>query len=90
MAEKMEMGVNPQIGFTEMNKNRNVEDGIGGQMTDLYLIEIKDASKEVRGGDSETTFEERFEYRKFFGLLERTLMTQGTSPSNQMLLEKSF
>ena len=47
MAEKMEMGVNPQIGFTEMNKNRNVEDGIGGQMTDLYLIEIKDASKEV-------------------------------------------
>ena len=59
-------------------------------MIELYLIEIKDASKEVWGGDFETTFEERFECRKFFGLLERTLVIQGISPSDQMLLDKSF
>jgi len=86
----MEMGINPQIGFTEMNKDRNVENGIGSKMAKLDLIEIKKASEEIRGWDSKIAFIERSKYRDFLGFFEWALMIQGIPPLAYVLGEKSF
>ena len=47
MLEKVEVGLDPQIGFTKMDKNRNVKDGIRGQVMHLNLPMMQEALEEI-------------------------------------------
>ena len=42
------MGLNPQESFTQMNKDRDVKDGIRGQMMHLNPSMVKEAPEEIR------------------------------------------
>jgi hypothetical protein len=50
-----EMGKNPEIGLTQMNKNGNLQDRIRVQVGQVQIVKIKETAKEGRNGKSETT-----------------------------------
>ena len=55
MLEKIKIGFDPQKGFANMYKNRNMKDGIGGQMMNLNPLVMQKTSKEVRNREPEAT-----------------------------------
>ena len=69
IAEEIPVGLDPQECFAEMNKDRNVKNGVWGQMLDLNPIEIKESAKEIGGGQSKTSLHEMREndgFPRFF------------------------
>ena len=69
IAEEIPVGLDPQECFAEMNKDRNVKNGVWGQMLDLNPIEIKESTKEIGGGQSKTSLHEMREndgFPRFF------------------------
>jgi len=55
MLEKIKMGFDTQKCFTKMYKNRNMKDGIRGQMMNLNPPVMQKTSKEVRNREPEAT-----------------------------------
>ena len=49
ITKEIPVGLDPKKGFTKMNKDRNVQNGIWIQMMDLNPIKRKKALKIVRG-----------------------------------------
>jgi hypothetical protein len=49
------MGKNPKVGLTQMNKNGNLQDRIGIQVSQVQIVKIKETAEEGRNGKSETT-----------------------------------
>ena len=47
MLEKVEVGLDPQIGFAKMNKNQNMNNRIWGQVMYLNPPVMQKASKEI-------------------------------------------
>lgn len=45
------VGVNAEEGFTQSNKDGNVEDGIGSQLPELNPLEEKKRAKKLVGGE---------------------------------------
>jgi hypothetical protein len=43
---------NAKESFTQMNKNRNLQNGIGIQMGQIQVIEIKETTEKRRNGKS--------------------------------------
>jgi hypothetical protein len=54
-----EMGKNPEIGLTEMNKNGNLQDRIRVQVGQVQIVEIKEAAEEGRNGKSKAVDKKR-------------------------------
>jgi hypothetical protein len=52
---KAEMGKNPEIGLTQMNKNGNLQDRIRVQVGQVQIVKVKETAEERRNGKSETT-----------------------------------
>ena len=46
--EQIKVGLNPQESFTKMDKDRDVKDGIRGQMMHLNPSMVKEAPEEIR------------------------------------------
>ena len=44
-AEEVEVGEDPQIGFTEMDEDRKVKDGVRIKMVDLNPIELEQSKR---------------------------------------------
>ena len=65
MLEKTKMRFNSKKGFAKMNKNRNMEDRIWGQVMQLNPPMMQKASEEIRSGDSETVQDIRLKYYSF-------------------------
>ena len=42
------MRQNSEIGFTQMNEDRNLQNGVGIQMSQIRMVEIKETAKERR------------------------------------------
>ena len=45
--KQVEVGLGPQKGFTQVNKDRNVEDGIRGQVMHLNPPVMKEATEKI-------------------------------------------
>src|SRR6185437_10207114 len=69
--KKIEVGFDPQKGFTKMNKNQDVKDRIRGQVMHLNPLVMQETSEEIRGGDSETVQNMRLENNCFIRFLMR-------------------
>jgi hypothetical protein len=52
---KAEMGKNPEIGLTQINKNGNLQDRIRVQMGQVQIVKVKETAEERRNRKSETT-----------------------------------
>lgn len=55
--EKVEMGLDAHKRLTQMNKNRNVEDGIWGQVMCFNPPMEKKTAEEIRSGNPKSMFD---------------------------------
>ena len=55
ISEKIEVGLDPQESFTEMDKDRDVKNGNRGQVMHLNHLIVKKTSKEVGNRKTKTT-----------------------------------
>ena len=53
--EKMEVGKDTKECFTEMSKNRKMQDGLGSQMMQLDSPEFQKSAEKIRSGYGKTT-----------------------------------
>jgi hypothetical protein len=65
------MRQNSEIGFTQVNKNRNLQNGVGIQMSQIQMVEIKETAKERRNRKSKAVDEKRNVNNGLVGILRR-------------------
>jgi hypothetical protein len=58
IAEKIPIGFNSEESFTKVDENSNVSDRVRVEMMELKPVEVKKATEEGTGGESETPFRE--------------------------------
>jgi hypothetical protein len=56
---KAEMGKNPEIGLTQMNKNGNLQDRIRVQVGQVQIVKIKKTTEEGRNGKNKAANKKR-------------------------------
>ena len=69
IAKKVPVGLDSKKSFTEVDKDRDMKNGIGVQMMDLNPIEIKKALKEIRGWKSKTPLNKMLEKNKLINII---------------------
>ena len=74
------MGLNPQESFAKMDEERNVENGVRGQMSHLNPPMVKEASEEIRNRKTETPKNMRKENNRFVSTLMRKRFPHGPTP----------
>jgi hypothetical protein len=58
IAEKIPVGFNSEESFTKVDENSNVADRVRVEMMELKPVEVKKATEEGTGGESQTPFRE--------------------------------
>jgi hypothetical protein len=53
------MRKNSKVGFAQVNKNRNLQNRVGIQMSQIQMVEIKETAKERRNRKSKAVDEKR-------------------------------
>jgi hypothetical protein len=56
IAEKIPIGFNSKESFTKVDKDGNVADRVRVEMMELKPVEVKKATEEGTGGESQTPF----------------------------------
>jgi hypothetical protein len=51
--------MNSEVGLTQMNKDRNLQNGIGIQMSQVQIIKVKETAEEGRNGKSKAADKKR-------------------------------
>jgi hypothetical protein len=72
-----------------MNKNRNLQNGIGIQMGQIQAIEIKETAEERRNGQSKSADEKRNINDRFMGVLYRNSDPTANPPRAELLRRKN-
>jgi hypothetical protein len=83
------MGQNAKKSFTQMNVNRNLQNGIGIQMGQVKTIEIKEAAKKGRNRKSETAEKKRNINHGFMGVLYWNSDLVANPPRTELLRGKN-
>jgi len=90
MLEKMEVGKDPKECFTEMSKNRKIQDGLGSQMMQLDLPELQKSIEELKHRKCKTTFHKITEHNGFKSTFKRVIFSLTRAPLDHSLtLEKT-
>jgi len=71
IAKKVPVGLDSNKSITEVDKDRDMKNGIGVQMMDLNPIEIKKTLKEIRGWKSKTPLNKMLEKNKLINIIIR-------------------
>jgi hypothetical protein len=72
-----------------MNKNRNLQNGIGVQMGQIQAIEIKETAEERRNGKSKFADKKRNVNNKFVGVFYRNSDPTADPPRTELLRRKN-
>ena len=78
--EKIKVGLNPQKGFTQTNKNRDVKNRVRGQMMHLNPPMIKKTSKEIKNGKTEASKNMGMKNNGFIHPFVRKRLSLGSPP----------
>ena len=88
--KQVEVGLNPQEGFTQEDKDRDVKDGIRGQVMHLNPPVMKEASKKIKNREAETPKNMK-ENNRFVSSLIRKILPHGSTPMDHISrLKKMF
>jgi hypothetical protein len=63
------MRQNSEVGFTQVNKNRNLQNRVEIQMSQIQMVEIKETMKERRNRKSKAADEKRNVNNRLVGIL---------------------
>jgi hypothetical protein len=89
--KQIEVGFDPQEVFTQLDKDRDMKDGIRGQVMHLNPPVMKEATEEIRNRKTETPKNMRKENNRFISTLMRKRFLLGTTPMDHFLgLKKMF
>jgi hypothetical protein len=80
---------NTKESFTQMNKNGNLQNGVGIQMGQIQVIEIKETVKERRNGKSKAADEKRNVNDGFVGVFCRNSDPTADPPRIELLWRKN-
>jgi hypothetical protein len=83
------MWQNTKVGFTQMNKNKNLQNRIGIQMGQIQMIEIKETAEERRNRKSKAVDEKRNIDNRLVGVLCWNCDPAADPPRTQFLRRKN-
>jgi hypothetical protein len=83
------MRENSKEGFAQMNKNRNLHNRVGIQMSQIQMIKVKETAEERRNGKSETEDKERNINNGLVGILYRDSNPTADPPRAKLLRRKN-
>ena len=78
--KQVEVGLNPQESFAKMDKDRDMKNGIWGQMMHLNPPMVKEAPKEIKNGKTKAPKNIRKENNRFVSTLMRKRFPLGPTP----------
>ena len=78
--KQIEVGLDPQKGFTQVNKNRDVEDGIRGQVMHLNPPVVEEATEKIRNGKIVAPENMRKKNDRFVSSLMRKKLLHRSAP----------
>jgi len=78
--EEFKIGLNAQKSFAQMLEDRNMNEGIGGQMMKLDPVVAQESRKERRAWKPQSSFQEGGESNNFTHIFIRMIFTQGWTP----------
>jgi hypothetical protein len=91
VAKEVEAGFYPQEGFTEMNKNGNMENRIGVEMMELDSIVEEKAMKEIRCRKGQSVLNKILKKNNLLSPFIWSLVTSGRVPLDYLLgLHEAF
>jgi len=77
--QKIKMWLDAQKCLTQMNEDRNVENGIRGQVVCLNPPMEKKATKEIRSGKSKSRQKRKKELFRLYPQMDKCDLTQATT-----------
>jgi hypothetical protein len=83
------MRKNSKVGFAQVNKNRNLQNRVGIQMSQIQMVEIKETAKERRNRKSKAADEKRNVNNGFMGILCRDSNPTTDLPRAKLLQRKN-
>ena len=84
------MGPDPQEGFTQVDKDRDVKDGIRDQVMHLNTLVTKEAMEEIRNMKTKTPKNMRKENNRFVSTLMRKRFPLGPTPMDHASWSKKM
>ena len=88
MLEKMEVEKDTKECFTEMSKNRKMQDGLGSQMMQLDSPKFQKSIEELRNRYPKTSFHAITEHNGFECTFERIIFSFALTPLDHRLALK--
>ena len=79
-SEEFEMGLDAQKSFAQMHEDRNMNEGIGGQMMKLDPIVAQKSRKKRWAWKPQSSFQEGGESNNLTRIFIRMIITQGWTP----------
>ena len=80
VAEKIEMGLDPQKSFAQMHEDRHMYKRIWGKMVKLDSIIIQESRKEIRAGKTQPSLKMWDKSNNLARILKRTGITKCGTP----------
>jgi hypothetical protein len=82
-----EVRKNSKVGFAQMNKDRNLQNRVGMQVSQIQIVKVKETAKEGRNGKSKATDKKRDVNNGLVGIL-RWDGNPTTNPPRAKLLRR--
>ena len=88
--KQVKMGLDPQESFTQVDRNRDVENGVRGQMMHLNPPMEKEAPEEIENRKTEAPKNMRKENNRFVSSLMRKRLPHRSTPIDHFLRLKKM
>jgi hypothetical protein len=83
------VGKNSEVGLTQMNKDRDLQNGIGIQMSQVQIIKVKETTEEGRNGKSKAADKKRNINNGLMGILYRDSNPTTNPPRTKLFRRKN-
>jgi hypothetical protein len=83
------VGKNSEVGLAQMNKDRDLQNGIGIQMSQVQIIKVKETAEEGRNGKSKAADKKRNINNRLVGILCRDSNPMTNPPRTKLFRRKN-
>jgi hypothetical protein len=83
------VGKNSEVGLAQMNKDRDLQNGIGIQMSQVQIIKVKETAEEGRNGKSKAVDKKRNKNNRLVGILCRDINPTTNPPRTKLFRRKN-
>ena len=84
-----EVRKNSKVGFAQMNKDRNLQNRVGIQVSQIQIVKVKETAKEGRNGKSKAAEKKRDVNNGLLGILCRDSNSTTNPPRAKLLRRKN-